>query len=681
MATTHALWPVADGVLRSASIELDLDDAYHRDAHAIAADLHTNVAGTHSVRLVGSAAVREPDAAPPRDLDIVVLCRDPKRMATAQEEVHAVVQSWQPRIPLLVDAVAVPLPLLLDNPFLHLPTLFQSVLLCGEPLAPRSLPADWRTASVLWAARHREAKGMLAMLREHGANAELVQRVRKRILRLVAPIALAQEQIYTTDLRRCADLLGRVQPTSAALALAVFDDLVREDFCAAALERVHDLATRVLELDGLVRSKAGLAEPAPSPTPRRNRPMTRKPAIAELLGPIGVDEFFDTYFEKRHVHVARPAGRRSEPLLTIAGVERILWEQREHLAELVRIRRDDADLAIPPKQPFQWVRQQFNHGASIILNNLQSYDVELARFHRQLEEDLQMPVAANVYLSPASARTFAPHFDSHDTFIVHLHGTKTWRIHHKAVAYPMAHHEGAVDPSRLGPPVAEFDLHPGDVLYILRGTVHWATSNTEPSLHVTFGWYPVRQVDLLNNLVQLAADAIPELRQAVHRAELESEQGPSLARALALLAEFARNEGVGAAALQKWTEKRVARSQVVPDGGLLGVAHPDALGADDWVERYAGLTCHVSATEERAQIIFSGYPHASDDNRPAEFSGPAFLAEAFEHIAASSGPFAIGSLPVALTPSSKVVLVEQLLEAGLLRRVRPPSLQLASGSD
>lgn len=680
MLTIHELWPVTHGSLRSASLELDLGDAYHRDAHAIAADLLANVAGTHSVRLVGSAAVREPDAAPPRDLDMVVLVQDLPRMASAHAAVEAVVQGWQSRMPLLVDVVVVPLPLLLDNPFLHLPTLFQSVLLCGEPLAPRSLPADWKTALVLWGARHHEAKAMVARLGDRGASAEFVQRVRKRVLRLVAPVALAQEQIYTTDLRRCTELWARLQPASAALARAVLDDLERQDPSVDAVARLQALWARVFELDSLVRSKAGVPERAPSPITRRSRPVSRQNTIAELLAPLGVEEFFETYFEKRHVHVARPPGRRLEPLLDIAGFERILWEQSEHLADFVKIRRDDANLPIPPKQPFQWVRQQFNHGASIILNNLQSYDARFAQIHRRLEDDLQMPVAANVYLSPASARTFPPHFDSHDTFIVHLHGTKTWRIHDEAVAYPMSHHEGIVDPSRLGPPIAEFDLHPGDVLYIPRGTVHWATSNTEPSLHVTFGWYPVRQIDLLTNLLQLAADAIPELRQAVHRAELASDDGPSLARALGLLAAFAQGEGVSNAALGKCIDKRVARSQVVPDGGLLGIAHPGELGIDDWVERDAGLTCHVGVANERARVIFSGYPHPSDDNRPAEFSGPSFLKDVLEHIVTSTGPFAIATLPVAMTPGSKLVLVQQLVAAGLLRRVPAPSLQLASGS-
>jgi hypothetical protein len=353
-----------------------------------------------------------------------------------------------------------------------------------------------------------------------------------------------------------------------------------------------------------------------------------------------------------------------------------LWQQRAHLSDFVEVRRGQASLPIPAKHAFQWIRREFNRGASIILNSVHNYDAEFAAFHRQLEDELQMAVAANVYLTPPSEQTFAPHFDAHDAFVVHLHGTKRWRIHDRAVPYPLSHHAGPVDPSKLCPPVAQLDLHPGDVLYIPRGTVHWATSSTEPSLHVTLGCYPLRHVDLLEILVQLAADAIPELRQAVRVEDSMRGDAPSLSRALDLVASFASDPEASRTAVTRWVERRVARSVVVPDGGLLGLDDDSQLELDDWVERYAGLCCRVDVAHGRAKIVFGGYPSRSGDERPATFSGPSFLGETFEYIAGKSGPFTVSSLPAVMTDDSKVLLVQQLLEAGLLRRVRA-QLQLA----
>ncbi len=59
-------------------------------------------------------------------------------------------------------------------------------------------------------------------------------------------------------------------------------------------------------------------------------------------------------------------------------------------------------------------------------------------------------------------------------------------------------------------------LQPGDSLYIPRGVVHDAVAQgEEPSLHITLGVYPVVARDILQEMIQLAAEADVNFRRSI----------------------------------------------------------------------------------------------------------------------------------------------------------------------
>lgn len=120
----------------------------------------------------------------------------------------------------------------------------------------------------------------------------------------------------------------------------------------------------------------------------------------------------------------------------------------------------------------------FADGATVVLESLHNYSVPIRDFCRDLEAELRRGTQVNVYITPPGAQGFATHVDSHDVFVVQVHGTKHWLVHESN------------DPGGAGAPVVDHDLVAGECLYIPAGFSHSATTGATASAHLTIGILP-----------------------------------------------------------------------------------------------------------------------------------------------------------------------------------------------
>ena len=150
--------------------------------------------------------------------------------------------------------------------------------------------------------------------------------------------------------------------------------------------------------------------------------------------------------------------------------------------------RDDTLRVADPALVFDW----FSQGATIILESLHSYSVALRDFCRELERELRRGTQVNAYITPPGARGFATHVDSHDVFVIQVHGEKHWFVHDSS------------DPDGLDAPVIETDLRVGDCLYIPKGFPHSATTGADASAHLTIGILPTTSAQMKRELMAMA---------------------------------------------------------------------------------------------------------------------------------------------------------------------------------
>uniref|UniRef100_A0A1I8ID18 Bifunctional lysine-specific demethylase and histidyl-hydroxylase n=1 Tax=Macrostomum lignano TaxID=282301 RepID=A0A1I8ID18_9PLAT len=102
-------------------------------------------------------------------------------------------------------------------------------------------------------------------------------------------------------------------------------------------------------------------------------------------------------------------------------------------------------------------------------------------------------VGANVYLTPPGTQGFAPHWDDIEAFVMQLEGRKHWRVYaprspNERLPRESSGNFGPKD--RLGQPVIDAVLEPGDLLYMPRGFIHQGRClDGWHSLHITVSTY------------------------------------------------------------------------------------------------------------------------------------------------------------------------------------------------
>ncbi|MFP5326107.1 MAG: cupin domain-containing protein, partial [Acidimicrobiia bacterium] len=157
----------------------------------------------------------------------------------------------------------------------------------------------------------------------------------------------------------------------------------------------------------------------------------------------------------------------------------------------------------------------FDAGATIVFQSLQRWWPPVASFCRELESALGHAVQANAYLTPAGAAGLDPHHDTHDVFVLQVHGSKAWVVREPVIDKPLAHQHSRHEQAGAQPVLFEAELVPGDCLYLPRGFVHSARAQRDASLHLTLGVLATTAHDVAKDLLDRAVASVPSLRKTV----------------------------------------------------------------------------------------------------------------------------------------------------------------------
>ncbi|MGJ4999361.1 JmjC domain-containing protein [Bradyrhizobium sp. HKCCYLS3077] len=161
-------------------------------------------------------------------------------------------------------------------------------------------------------------------------------------------------------------------------------------------------------------------------------------------------------------------------------------------------KRLEPNRRLPHSAQFEEFRRRLQSGWTLISDGTERVCSEILELSQAIAEALGYICRANLYITPSGVRGFPPHYDAHDVLVLHLHGTKVWKVANEQVRVPRR--------NELSPPDLEMDsecqtiftLRPGDILYIPKGFPH-VVDNTSDGVgaQLTFACASIHLEDIV----------------------------------------------------------------------------------------------------------------------------------------------------------------------------------------
>jgi ribosomal protein L16 Arg81 hydroxylase len=387
-------------------------------------------------------------------------------------------------------------------------------------------------------------------------------------------------------------------------------------------------------------------------------------SLARLLQPLSVETFLDEIWAKTHYHVKRARPDYFDGLLPgPSPVDKLLelFRREPSAVRLVR-RRDkkgsDDYRLVDGTLDLGGIRDDFADGYTIVLDSVDQYVRAVGTLARSIEVELNFPIQVNAYITPPGQTGLAPHYDDHDVLILQIQGSKIWHIYEGADIPPreiQREMDKAVAIDGLPSPT-DLQLDSGDVLYLPRGKVHEAETNSEQSIHLTVGVHAP-------TALMLAMGAL--YSQSFHDDRLNAQLPPrhlddaDLRAALDdLIRDTVKTIGDPSAiarGLDTLADVLVRRGRCPPVGPISNAAGIDG---QTLVRKYQPLYSSVKAEPSGVTLQFASLSvGAGPDHRAA-----------MEFISKSTEAFRICDLP-GLSERQQIELARSLIVSGFLIRL------------
>ena len=389
--------------------------------------------------------------------------------------------------------------------------------------------------------------------------------------------------------------------------------------------------------------------------------------LTRLIAPVAVDEFFRRYYEREPLFVDRSETDYYGELLSLANVDHIVTSTglRHPAVRLVR----DAEVIQPAEytRDLAWggtlfdgvidadrVTALYLEGATIILEALHRSWPPLTQLCRGMEEHLGFPIQTNVYLTPTKAQGFAAHYDTHDVFILQVHGSKRWKIYKPGIELPTKRQPHGKADQAPTPMLRELELEAGDLIYLPRGYPHEAATSATESVHITIGLLPYTWHDVFSRALD-AAEKDKRFRKslpvgAVLRRGTNEELQRSFRELCATLAEVTDLDAVLEAIGDDFV---VGRLPILP-GQLSAGTTAGELTLKSELRLRRGLLYRMKTDESHVMLDF----HDKSVRLPR-------VADPAVRFVSHQSEFVVGAIP-GLDDDGKLVLARRLLREGFL---------------
>jgi ribosomal protein L16 Arg81 hydroxylase len=379
------------------------------------------------------------------------------------------------------------------------------------------------------------------------------------------------------------------------------------------------------------------------------------------IAPIDTATFFSEYWEQRPLSVTRNNPHYYSNLFSMRDVDAVISFTEPKFPQIQLFSNGksvpwNSACERAGMQNINQIYDEYDRGNTVILRGLHHCWKPISELYRNWESLFHHRVHVNMYLTPKNAQGFAPHFDTHEVFILQIEGSKHWRIYDTFQAIPLPINQQPIPPEKLQEPLQEITLNAGDLLYLPSGYVHEALTSECSSLHLTVGINVYRWSDLLATALASASDQVVSLRKALPVGFLRQSEARDLlkTRFEELLAIFSDRANLEEA-FKHLSQRVIEEMPPIPDGHFTQLDRLDEIDLDTIIKKRQGTICQVVREPNSVTIQFPGNA----------VKGPTHIEPALQFIV-NSPVFPVGSLPDSLTDNAKLTLVRRLVKEGLL---------------
>jgi bifunctional lysine-specific demethylase and histidyl-hydroxylase NO66 len=334
-----------------------------------------------------------------------------------------------------------------------------------------------------------------------------------------------------------------------------------------------------------------------------------------LLQPVTRADFFSKHWETQPLMVTRDDPHHFREIPGLGSLDELITATATgaRTEDDGRLARTESDGRLSERgfrlndagvTDIQDIYRAYSEGYSVVINRLHCRSARFALMCRTLENDFYCPIGANLYLTPANSQGFRPHVDTHDVFILQLHGTKEWHVADPYDELPLATAKKAKVDSLIDH--RKFVLAPGDTLYIPRGFPHEAVTAASSSLHVTVSVNVFRWIDLIGEMMSILADEHVDLRRSLAPrfvdAPLDLARLPDMA---ALIGRRIHDPNLLGEAKTRLERKLLAAGKAATAAQFASIDGISSLTESSMVGRVPGILCQVGSDLREARIEFA----------------------------------------------------------------------------
>lgn len=378
-----------------------------------------------------------------------------------------------------------------------------------------------------------------------------------------------------------------------------------------------------------------------------------------LLFPFSKEDFAVDVFEKKHLHIQRSDTTYFEKLLRAHDLDALLGSRQFRFPSL-RLTKAGEELTSEKYShdkniDVSLVHRLFLDGYTIILNALHEQNQELGELVNCLSNDLGHPFQTNIYITPPNSQGFPAHYDTHDVFVLQVEGSKTWRIYEQSpVLLPNKQMEFQKEKHPAPDAFTTLELKKGDVLYIPRGMMHDAQTNSNLSVHVTLGWLGYTWTDVLvQMLLEFSKNNAAPRRFIDPFKNLENDD---LENEFQLVMQQFLSSNTINHSLQQFRLELASNQRFFFKDILKNAAHFNGISPSSsfMLRNNVNLTLENESEEVTVKM----------GSRVITF--PPFTYNTLEFILHTSQHFTVQDLPHDLDDEGKMVLLKRLLKEGML---------------